>query len=220
MYRLPLFPLNTVLFPKMPLNLHIFEERYKLMIQRCISQNQPFGVVLIESGSEVQGFGSEAIPFMVGCTAVISQVQNLPLGRYNLVALGEQRFEVIRLEMNEPYLVGVVQDLTLRPALDSDALARSEARVRFWLERYLQVLEKAEQVQFDRSQLPANTVDLAYLAATIVKIPNVDKQQLLAQNDLVTLLDSLRRIYRKEVTILNMMVDGNTQEEVLPFSLN
>src|SRR5690349_19805632 len=45
--KLPLFPLNTVLFPGVPLPLHIFEERYRLMIGRCIEQHAPFGVVLI-----------------------------------------------------------------------------------------------------------------------------------------------------------------------------
>ena len=51
--KLPLFPLNTVLFPGAPIQLHIFEERYRLMIGRCLEQSSPFGVVLIRSGSEV-----------------------------------------------------------------------------------------------------------------------------------------------------------------------
>jgi len=49
---LPLFPLNTVLFPGMVLPLHIFEERYKLMIGRCVEDNRPFGVVLIARGEK------------------------------------------------------------------------------------------------------------------------------------------------------------------------
>ena len=54
-YKLPLFPLNMVLFPGLPISLHIFEERYRLMIARCIEQNGPFGVVLIREGREVGG---------------------------------------------------------------------------------------------------------------------------------------------------------------------
>ncbi len=66
--KIPLFPLKTVLFPGMPINLHIFEERYRLMINRCIDEQLPFGVVLIQKGEEALG------PFwpnshQVGCTA-------------------------------------------------------------------------------------------------------------------------------------------------------
>ena len=55
MPRIPLFPLNLVLFPRQGLPLHIFEERYKLMINRCIDESAPFGVVLIKRGDEVGG---------------------------------------------------------------------------------------------------------------------------------------------------------------------
>ena len=74
MLRLPLFPLNTVLFPKMPITLHIFEERYKQMIQHCLSEQIPFGVVLIKQGVEVNG---SAEPYLVGCTARITHTHHL-----------------------------------------------------------------------------------------------------------------------------------------------
>src|SRR5215213_11222813 len=51
--KLPIFPLNMVLFPSAPIQLHIFEERYRQMIGRCLEQNTSFGVALIHSGSEV-----------------------------------------------------------------------------------------------------------------------------------------------------------------------
>jgi Lon protease-like protein len=55
MFELPLFPLNTVLFPGMPLTLHIFEDRYKRMIRTCLKTRQPFGVVLVRHGQEAFG---------------------------------------------------------------------------------------------------------------------------------------------------------------------
>jgi Lon protease-like protein len=67
--ELPIFPLNVVLFPGMPLPLHIFEERYKSMINRCIQAGHAFGVVLIREGQEV---GPPARPHDVGTTAVIA----------------------------------------------------------------------------------------------------------------------------------------------------
>ncbi|MCS7071304.1 MAG: LON peptidase substrate-binding domain-containing protein, partial [Anaerolinea sp.] len=77
MVMLPLFPLNTVLFPGIPISLHIFEDRYKLMINRCLNSQMPFGIVLLQSGSEVQGAGPAPQPYSIGCTAHIVQVQRL-----------------------------------------------------------------------------------------------------------------------------------------------
>ena len=79
--ELPIFPLNTVLFPGARLPLHIFEERYKAMINACIDERRPFGVCLIRSGSEP---GAPAEPFNVGTTAHIRQVQRLEDGKPGL----------------------------------------------------------------------------------------------------------------------------------------
>ena len=109
---LPLFPLEqVVLFPGMSLPLHIFEERYKVMIGACQVTDQLFGVLLIKTGSEV---GAPAQPERVGCTARMLRIDRLPDGRMTILAIGEQRF---RLQgparvMSEGYLVG---DIRLLP---------------------------------------------------------------------------------------------------------
>ncbi len=72
--ELPLFPLNSVLFPGTTLPLHIFEERYKLMIGRCLESDSPFGVLLIRSGNEL---GQVAVLFVIGNTDLIVGVQHL-----------------------------------------------------------------------------------------------------------------------------------------------
>jgi Lon protease-like protein len=104
-YKLPLFPLNTVLFPGMPISLHIFEERYRLMIGRCIEQNGPFGVVLIREGREV---GGEAAPYPVGTTAAIGSNVRLDDGRYYLTATGQRRFRIQYFAQRQPYLLASV----------------------------------------------------------------------------------------------------------------
>jgi Lon protease-like protein len=108
MERIPLFPLNTVLFPHAPLPLHIFEQRYRDMIGRCIDEQSPFGVVLIRSGLEVGGL---AEPFDIGTTARISRVQRLPDGRMNLVAIGRSRFRIHALDASRPHLEGDVEPI-------------------------------------------------------------------------------------------------------------
>ena len=108
MERIPLFPLNTVLFPHAPLPLHIFEQRYRDMIGRCIEEQSPFGVVLIRSGLEVGGL---AEPFDVGTTARITRVQRLPDGRMNLVAIGRGRFRIHALDASQAHLEGDVEQI-------------------------------------------------------------------------------------------------------------
>ena len=100
---LPLFPLNTVLFPGMILPLHIFEERYKLMIERCLDEERPFGVLLIREGKEV---GGTAVPHTVGTTTLIASVTRADGGRMNIITIGLERFRLRTLRRERPYLVG------------------------------------------------------------------------------------------------------------------
>ncbi len=102
---LRLFPLQTVLFPGMRMPLHIFEERYRIMIRECIEEDVPFGVVLIKSGVEV---GGGSTPCSIGTTARIVQVEHLEDGRMNLFTMGEHRFRIVALNTTQPYLRGEV----------------------------------------------------------------------------------------------------------------
>lgn len=222
MSSLPLFPLNTVLFPGMPISLHIFEDRYKLMINRCIDAQTPFGVVLLQAGSEVQGTGPAAVPYSMGCAAYITQVQRLNLGRLNLIAIGGERFRITDLTYTEPYLTGTVEYLTLNN-LDADTIPVLDRSLRPWVERYLSAIARAENIQFDRQQLPADAVQLAYLAASLARIPANDKQMLLTINEAPTLIERILNLYRKETTLLNVLL-SQTDSAIEPqsgvFSIN
>ncbi len=92
---LPLFPLDVVLFPGTPLPLHIFEPRYKEMIAECLAQHRDFGVVRAVE----QGLAE------IGCTAeIITVVKEYPDGRLDIVTEGRQRFELVRLNQERPFL--------------------------------------------------------------------------------------------------------------------
>ena len=92
---LPLFPLDVVLLPRMVLPLHIFEERYKLMVGEAIKNETEFGIVRSRENSV----------FNVGCTAVVEKVvQRHPDGRFDIIAVGQRRFEVLLLDEQKPYL--------------------------------------------------------------------------------------------------------------------
>lgn len=219
MQRLPLFPLNSVLFPGMPITLRIFEERYKLMINECIDQRQPFGVVLIKSGSEVKGLGSDAVPYPIGCTAQITQMQPLIAGQMNIVAVGRERFLIRSLEFDQPYLVGQVEMLPL-PNTTPIEVTQVVRRLRPWVERYLTLLGRAENIEFDFSQLPQDALMLTYLSASLIKVELEQKQAFLEAENALALVREVRNYYRKEVTLLSALMEQETLTDQGPFSIN
>jgi Lon protease-like protein len=92
---LPLFPLGLVLLPHMTLPLHIFEERYKLMINECLEQNRPFGIVYFD-GQQVR---------KMGCSArTISVLEQYADGRMDIVTRGEKRFYTKHIDESRMYL--------------------------------------------------------------------------------------------------------------------
>jgi uncharacterized protein len=218
MYSLPLFPLNTVLFPGMPLRLHIFEERYKMMIRECIDQQKPFGVVLIEEGQEV---GAAPQPHLIGCTAQITRVEQLTQGRMNLVAVGQERFRIHSLDVSEhAYLVGQVENDPVENG-DESLIHRNTGRLEQLLERYLTVLRDVGQIPFSNTALPQNAFALSYLACTLLQGSMGQKQELLEVPTLDRLIHQLCTLYRREVVLLNAMRAINAERlQQGPFSLN
>ena len=202
--KLPLFPLTTVLFPGMMLPLHIFEPRYRKMINLCLEDSAPFGVVLIQSGPEV---GGRAEPHRIGTYASIARVERLPGGRLNIEAIGQERFHLLTLHDDEEYLIGTVE---LYPLLEREAAPaqRSAQALRVWLDRYLALLGKAAETAFDLKDLPHDPMAIAYLAAMVAQIPMAEKQTLLATGTAHELLERERAIYRRELSLLRAMLDN------------
>jgi Lon protease-like protein len=108
---LPLFPLNVVLFPRSALPLHIFEERYKVLINECVERGASFGMVLAGEDEMAR----------VGCSAGVSSVtRRYDDGRMDIVVTGERRYRLLRYESGRaPYLVGEVEYFD-EPAGDVD----------------------------------------------------------------------------------------------------
>jgi len=118
---LPLFPLGSVLFPGMLLPLHIFEPRYRLLLQRALQNDQPFGIVLISSGPEV---GGAAEPHRIGTTARVVGTTPLPGGRSFIIVRGERRFAIETIDAErEPYLVAQIRYLEEDDGGDAAELA-------------------------------------------------------------------------------------------------
>jgi Lon protease-like protein len=111
---IPLFPLNVVLMPGTPLPLHIFEERYKQMVNECLDSGMEFGMVLAdESGTR-----------RVGCTArIVELVQRYDDGRLVILVEGSRRFKLKNILAGKPYYIGDVEYLEDEPGEDIASLA-------------------------------------------------------------------------------------------------
>ena len=154
---LALFPLNMVLFPGVTLPLHIFEQRYRQMINRCVQLEQPFGVVLIREG-EPQG-GPVAEPHEVGTTAVIQNVLRFPDGRMLISAIGERRFRITSIVQHEPYMVGAVEYLSEDDSPDAGAMAE---QIKALYIRHRDALTHATGIAQQMDELPDDPLALSY----------------------------------------------------------
>ena len=192
-FEIPLFPLNTVLFPGQILPLHIFEDRYRLMIRRCLAEDLPFGVVLIKRGAEV---GAAAEPYEVGTIARILKSSHQPDGTLDIVTVGQERFYIQELIHDQPYLRGEVRALPLPEAPGSEAVAALADRVREGVLHYIKLIAQAAGLEIQVDAVPEVPEQLGYLAGIAMQIDNREKQEILAQT-------SLREVLAREVQLLN-----------------
>ncbi|MYE46143.1 MAG: hypothetical protein F4X25_05225 [Chloroflexi bacterium] len=133
--ELRLFPLNTVLFPGMPIPLNVFEPRYLQLVQECVEQEEPFGISLIREGPEV---GGPADPYEVGTTARIEQVAQGMLNTIQLLARGERRVRILELHHDRPYLWAEAEEIEDAPGEAPQEL----------LERGQALLDEFERLRF------------------------------------------------------------------------
>ena len=192
----------------MVLPLHIFEERYKKMISRCLAGERPFGVVLIEEGQEV---GGEAVPHEVGTTAVIAGMTRLDDGRMNIVAIGSERFRLREVRHGLPYLVGSAEPWPLSGA-DTAPARESVAPLRAQLAHYLELLSQAQGHEIEIDSVPEEPRALALLIAIALQLPMPQKQQLLLQPTVTELLRAEQTCLRREELLLDYMIRTQSQQ--------
>jgi Lon protease-like protein len=204
---LPLFPLNTVLFPGMILPLHIFEERYKLMIQHCLDEERPFGVLLIREGKEA---GGTAVPYAVGTTTLIASVTRMDTGRMNIITVGLERFRLQTLRQERPYLVGNAEPWPLTGAETEQAHVQV-GPLRALLRQYLSLLALAQGHSIKIDEVPAEPRTLALLVAITLQLPMSEKQKLLVQPDVAQMMRAERAIMNREQLLLDHI--AKTQSE-------
>lgn len=207
MQSIPLFPLHTVLFPGMPLLLHIFEQRYRVMIERCLDEELPFGVTLIRQGQEALGPLPE--PYRIGTTARIIQVEHKSDGRMNLVAVGEERFRIDALRRGQPYLTASIEMLPMDLPITLSVI-RGTRDLQPWISAYLNLLrslgDEALNLELDLINIPKDPLSLLYSAAWLLQVPLAEKQSLLEAETSAHLLYKLNRLYRRELAVFRRII--------------
>jgi Uncharacterized protein, similar to the N-terminal domain of Lon protease len=202
--ELPLFPLEQVLFPHMLMPLHIFEERYKELVTRCVRESIPFGVVLISRGTSTT---PRAETFRVGCTARIRRVERLPDGCMNIEVVGEQRFRILETHEVRPYRTGITEPLQDVPGAEEAVLPLSEDVQRLlkeFLTRQLALLGQRDV----EIELPDKPELLSFTAACVLPLENDEKQAFLEETDTAARLYAERAVLKREVTRLRRAAES------------
>ena len=166
---LPIFPLDLVLFPGVPLPLHIFEPRYKEMIAECLEQKKPFGIVRA-SEEGVAG---------IGCTAeIVSVTKKYDDGRMDILTRGIKRFEVVEVNEDRSFLQAEVLAVEDEPGKPASELIEQAVR----LHAEIAKLAGAEPSANDASRTAAGEAaeNLSFLLAGSLPLDLDFKQSLLA----------------------------------------
>jgi Lon protease-like protein len=178
---LPVFPLNTVMFPGGALELRIFEPRHKAMLKNCLDSDRRFVISLIKRGEEV---GGRAEPYTVGTVVRVDEIGSPTRGGLPIKVIGERRVRLRSLDSNsQPYLIAQAEPFddieTLTPA--SDLLRASRDAVATFISR----LFAARGIWSSGLQVPEDPIALSYFMGIISpEAPAKDRQKLLETDSL------------------------------------
>lgn len=209
--ELPLFPLETVLFPYAQIQVHVAEERYRAMVRECLEYERPFGIVLIREGHEREPI---ADPYLVGTAVRIVQVHTFEDGRMELHVQGERRFRIRTLDESKPYPVGYVEPVVELEGEDTPRahalLARATEGFQLLIQGLLSRPNFNVQVIF-----PTDPVALSFTIANLLPMENRDKQRMLETTDTLERLAGLIPILERQLQDIDVLrtqfVEGDQQ---------
>ncbi len=184
---LPLFPLpDTVLFPGVFLPLHIFEPRYRGMVQDTLDDDRLIGMTLLKPGFEAEYEGSPPV-YPIGCVGLITHAEPLPDGRFNIILQGLERFRVIAEDHSRPYRIAQIE---LLDALRAPADPMSVQGLRQRLEALIAPMVERSG---GRLAIPPSMADadLIHALAQGLNFEAIEKQALLELPGLVARASAL-----------------------------
>jgi uncharacterized protein len=195
---LPLFPLGTVLFPGMPMPLHIFEPRYRQLMMDHGGDVTPFGVSLIKSARQPD---RDWESHLVGTAATIIERHERPDGRWDLVIEGQRRFRVVDLDQSRAYGVATVEWLDDVPGdpTEAETLLRI---VTAQFQRYVSGVTRLTRRRFTGVDLIDDPVRASYDLTARLPLHTWERQRLLEADTAVDRLSELSLIVERELALL------------------
>jgi len=194
---LPMFPLGSVLVPGMALPLHVFEDRYRQLVQDCLAGDGEFGVALIERGSEV---GGGDVRSSVGTVARIVEAVTFPDGRWAIGAVGDRRVRIERWLDDDPYPRAEVADWPDGDALDVAArLGPLMGRMRRSLATHV---ELGDHVADATVLLSDDPLVACFQVVAVAPVGSSDRQRLLEAPSAAARLDLLDSMLDDDAEVL------------------
>ena len=201
---LPMFPLNTVLFPGMCVPLTVFEDRYRALVHHLLRVEDPvdrvFGSVGIREGYEVGSHGAQSL-FRVGCRVQMTEVEAHHDGTFELVAVGLERIELDRLDTSGSYPVGHVHD---RPESETPVPEEVVDRAISTFAAYREQLAEIRDDPYP-GRLPQDPAYLSWTLAAVAPLPLPQRQELLEAEDALSRLTMVTRLLREELTAMQVI---------------
>jgi Lon protease-like protein len=197
---IPVFPLpNVVLFPSVFLPLHIFEPRYRKMVDDALNGDRIIGMLLLRPGWEGNYEGRPAV-YAIGCAGVITHAERLTDGRFNIVLRGMEKFRVISEQNDQLYRVAAVEPIPERSA-EADRLEIRAERRR--LEALLVPQPDAPSTGTRDSKVPTSMPDedLINALAQYLEFEPVEKQALLERDGVLQRCQSLIELLEMKVLV-------------------
>lgn len=205
--RLPLFPLNVVLVPGLVLPLHIFEPRYRELVEGLLAvpdeEEREFGIVAVREGRSVEADGRDAL-FEVGTSVILRQAERLPDGRFDIMTTGHRRFALRDIDASAPLLWGEVDVLPDDLGRVDPAL---QARVGSLFLGYRQALvgQVPDEAPRETGSLPDDPTTLSYLVTAAMVLPAQERQDLLAAATTGERLRLAEALLRRETGLLSVL---------------
>ena len=207
---LPLFPLNAVLVPGLVLPLHIFEPRYRELIEELLAMpdedDREFGIIAVRDGRDIDRDGVLAL-YPVGTTAVLRSAERLDDGRYDVVTTGSRRFRIDSIDTSTP-LVRAEVDFLEDVSDDVDTVLAAQVAVRFAAYRAAlsgQVIDEDELPTDPAEELPDDPTVLSYLVTAAMVLPPQERQDLLAADSTSERLTIARSLLRRETGLISAL---------------
>jgi uncharacterized protein len=191
---LPLFPLpNVVLFPNVYLPLHIFEPRYREMIADAVASDRMIGMVLLGPGWDRDYEGRPPV-YPIGCSGVMTHVERLDDGRFNIVLRGLERFRIVEEDHERPYRRAAIELLIERPLTGEDRVEIRRCRSK--LESLL-----APAIAGGDPRIPTamSDEDLVNALAQYLDLEPLEKQALLVQPSLRARAEALVELLEMKI---------------------